>query len=87
MHILEVYVDRNCWGCIEARAIAQQVAQELPQVQVTVVDISETSGAYIHKVFAVPTFILNGQVVALGNPYRAEFRQRIEKLLGQPKNL
>jgi hypothetical protein len=44
---------------------------------VTTIDITKLKQAPAN-VFAVPTFVLNGQVVSLGNPSRAELARAIE---------
>ncbi len=63
---LEIYVVPGCASCIEARRIGQRVKQ-LPNMDVRVVEIGagETPP---DAVVAVPTYLLDGQVISLGNP-------------------
>ncbi|HJM88761.1 MAG TPA: hypothetical protein QF624_03925 [Dehalococcoidia bacterium] len=41
---------------------------EFPQINVDVVDLGLTSKQQPDEVFAVPTFLLDGEVVSLGTP-------------------
>jgi hypothetical protein len=63
---LEIYVVQGCPSCVEARRIGQRIAQ-LPDVDVHVIELEsgETPPA---SVVAVPTYVLDGRVISLGNP-------------------
>lgn len=52
-----------------------------PSMSVRVIDVADADAA--GRVFAVPTFVLNGEIVSLGNPDRSDLRRRIESLLAQ----
>ncbi len=65
---LEVFVEAGCESCDRALALADEIAKQFPSLPVSVIDISETANALPDAVFAVPTYVLNGRVVALGNP-------------------
>lgn len=77
---LQVYVKHGCETCDRARKIAQLVDEEFPKVSVEIVDVSE-SQPQRHDVFAVPTYILEDNVLSLGNPQESELRQQITALL------
>lgn len=81
---LEIYVEEGCHSCARAREIAQGVEEEYPQVSVRLIDVARTSQPS-SDVFAVPTFVLNGEVVSLGNPNPSDLRQRIDRLLAPPR--
>jgi thiol-disulfide isomerase/thioredoxin len=66
--VLEVFVTPGCEACEHARMLAQRAAQEFHDLEVAVVDLDETPEGLPPQVFAVPTFLLNGTVVSLGNP-------------------
>ena len=76
---LQVYVNEDCWTCAESRRIVAEIAPEFPEIKVELLDLS--SREYPENVFAVPTFILNGRVISLGNPYRDDLRKRIQDSL------
>jgi predicted thioredoxin/glutaredoxin len=69
---LDVYVGNHCRNCQEALRIAQE-ARQILDVEVRVIDIDQATEPIPSKVVAVPTYILDGQVVSLGNPRRAPF--------------
>ena len=63
---LEVYVARHCSGCEEARRLAGEAAARFPDADVRVIDLED--GPPPEPVAAVPTYVMNGAVIALGNP-------------------
>ncbi|MBI3974461.1 MAG: hypothetical protein HY332_24545 [Chloroflexi bacterium] len=70
---LEVYVASHCLGCAEARRLAAAAAQRFPGLDVRTIDIEAaadagTSPALPESVVAVPTYLLDGAVIARGNP-------------------
>ncbi len=76
---LQVYINADCWSCDESRRIVEEIAPQFPEVTVEFLDMSET--VYPENVFAVPTFVLNGRVISLGNPYRDDLRRSIQDSL------
>jgi hypothetical protein len=66
MSKLDIYVTENCWTCEESRRIASRVKRECAHVDVELIDLN--SGPKPSFVFAVPTYVLDGRVVSLGNP-------------------
>lgn len=78
---LAVYIERGCGSCRRALAIAREVDDMYPSMSVRVIDVADADAA--GRVFAVPTFVLNGEIVSLGNPDRSDLRRRIESLLAQ----
>ncbi|MCK5922905.1 MAG: thioredoxin family protein [Methylococcales bacterium] len=79
---LQVYVTENCWTCTESRHIASEIANEFPQVNVELLDMTHEKRP--DNVFAVPTFLLNGRVVSLGNPHRHVLKQKIQAEISHP---
>lgn len=72
---LQVYVAEDCWTCEETRRIVADVVSELPDVVVELLDLNNCIRP--DNVFAVPTYVLNGRVVFLGNPTRQQLWQRL----------
>ncbi len=78
---LEIYVEAACPGCDRALALAGNVARRYPGIVVEVIDITETARAVPDSVFAVPTYVLDGKVVSLGNPSEEELTAMIDDVL------
>ena len=67
--ILEIYVAPDCFGCETARDLAGMVrALGWPGLEVRLLDLSEPGVIRPPAVFAVPTYVLDGRVISLGNP-------------------
>ncbi len=80
---LEIYVESDCSNCDVALDIAKLVREQVPRVDVAVVDLSDPSVARPDSVFAVPTYLVNGETRSLGNPDSqelvAELREMVEE--------
>ena len=80
---LHIYVDRACSVCDEARRLASLVQQKLPQLRVALIDVTQEGAHIPEQVFAVPTYLLNGKTLWLGNPNELEFLQRLTRAMRQ----
>ena len=78
---LQVFIEAGCQVCERALRLAQEVDGQYPELVVQVIDVNEPAARRRDDVFAVPTFVLNGQVFSLGNPRDVSLRQAIESLL------
>ena len=76
---LDVYVSRHCPNCAEARRLAAEAATRFPGVAVRVIDLDRTPTPTPEGVVAVPTYVLDGRVVALGNPDPEELFARLHE--------
>jgi hypothetical protein len=66
---LQIVVERSCPGCETARGLAALVrASGPPGVDVELIDLTESGVIRPAAVFAVPTYLLDGRVLCLGNP-------------------
>ncbi len=82
MRVLEVFVSADCAASAVARRIAADVARAAPALAVRVVDVDDAPASVPASVVAVPTYVLDGRLVHLGNPspaWRREFLSRLEK--------
>ena len=78
--LLEVYVSSECPNCDEAVRLAEEAAARYPDVVVRLIDLDELGGnPPPDPVVAVPTYLLNGQVVSLGNPYPDDLFARLDE--------
>ncbi|HEX9056675.1 MAG TPA: thioredoxin family protein [Ktedonobacterales bacterium] len=65
---LEIYVSDHCANCGEALRLAD-LARTVPGAVVRVVNLDTTTDPVPPRVVAVPTYILDGRVISLGNPF------------------
>ena len=81
---LEIYVASHCVGCQEAMRIAD-LAQGIAGLDVAVINLDHATPArpVPDNVVAVPTYLLDGRVVSLGNPYREEFLAHLRRHAGR----
>jgi CRP/FNR family transcriptional regulator, cyclic AMP receptor protein len=70
-----VYVSAECPNCGEAVRLAQESAARYPDIVVRVIDLDELQGPPPDPVVAVPTYVLDGQVVFRDLP-----RSEVERL-------
>lgn len=71
---LDIYIDDCCETCDQARKIADQVRERMPQVEVNLIELN---GETPDSVFAVPTYLLDGVTLFLGNPSEADLFERL----------
>lgn len=76
---LQVYIADDCWSCEETRRIVSDVVPKYPAVLVEFLDMTVNDRP--ESVFAVPTYLLNGRVISLGNPTRHELSQQLSNEL------
>lgn len=75
---LDIYVADHCANCVEALRLAE-LAGTLPRVDVRVINLDTAPDPVPARVVAVPTYLLDGRVVSLGNPTRDD----LLRLLGR----
>ncbi len=80
--LLQIVVDGACVGCETARGLAASVrALGVPGLEVDLIDLDEPGAVRPAAVFAVPTYLLDGRVLSLGNP---EPEWLLAHLAGEP---
>ncbi len=79
---LQVFVKTGCEVCSRARQLAQQADERFPNLEVDIVDMNKASPDR-DDVFAVPTFVLEGRVLSLGNPQESELHDEVTLLLNE----
>lgn len=80
-HRLEIYVADYCYGCTEAHALAGSISAQFPELQVEVISLAAPGTERPASVFAVPTYLLNGELLWLGNPRREDAIGEIQNIL------
>ncbi len=76
---LEIYITNQCTNCEEALLIAER-ARGIAGLEVAVIDLDQPGQHVPPRVVAVPTYLLNGRIVSLGNPKREEFLGELRQL-------
>lgn len=64
----QVVVASACENCEEARRLADAVKTRFPGVAIDLIDLDREPERQPDSVFAVPTYLLGGRVISLGNP-------------------
>ena len=80
-HRLEVYTADCCYGCSEARSLADSLSMEFPNLQVRIINLDDPESERPASVFAVPTYLLDGELLWLGNPRREDAIEKITSFL------
>ncbi|MEZ4497100.1 MAG: hypothetical protein R2845_10050 [Thermomicrobiales bacterium] len=66
---LEIFVTASCPGCDRARANVETICSwGLASLDVVLHDLGDPGTVRPAAVFAVPTYLLDGCVISLGNP-------------------
>ncbi|MDX2040172.1 MAG: thioredoxin family protein [Acidobacteriota bacterium] len=74
---LRIYVAHHCESCGEALRLAEVIRQKHQTVIVEVIDLDAEGERNWDDVFSVPTWLLNGKVISLGNPSAEELEMRL----------
>jgi predicted thioredoxin/glutaredoxin len=67
--VLKIYTMRHCLTCETTRTIASQISERCPWLLVELIHLDDPGATIPPNVFSVPTYVLDGKVIALGNPY------------------
>lgn len=80
---LSVFVEPGCVGCERALHLVEEMGQRFPALEAEALDLSRPEVDRPDYVFAVPTFVLNGRVLSLGNPRRSRLIAAVEAALNE----
>ena len=80
---LDIFVVAGCTFCDRATTIAREIADRCPCINVAMVDVARAGDSLPDSVFAVPTYLLDGQMVSLGNPAVDELASLNERKAGR----
>lgn len=79
--ILRIYIAQHCWGCQETLKLAEEFGRRFTEVGIEVIDLGSEHGKNLDDVFSVPTYVLDGQVISLGNPTPDELSFHLQQAL------
>lgn len=78
---LDIYIDATCPGCDIAIRNARKVEEHMPQVNVNLINLTKSESPRPDSVFAVPTYLLNGKTLSLGNPDETVLLSQLQAVL------
>jgi glutaredoxin len=76
---LRIYTMTHCPTCGDTRRMAQQIGDRIPNLEVEIVELDDPAARIPPEVFSVPTYVLNGDVISLGNPYIDQLEASIRR--------
>lgn len=77
---LEIYIARHCENCAEALRLAELARGcGIAGLDVDVISLDQPSRPIPRRVVAVPAYLLDGQLISLGNPYPDELLARLRR--------
>ena len=85
--ILSIYVTSDCVACDRALEMARLADDAFPLLDVNVVEMSSGLDSRPVEVTAAPTYVLDGQVIHLGNPSQGWLFDRLSKDLRSASNV
>lgn len=74
---LRIYFGRHCWSCEEALRLGHEVTEQFTSVNVELIDLDAEGSVNADDVFSVPTYVLDGRVLSLGNPTPSHLFERL----------
>ena len=75
---LEIFISAHCFGCQEARRLAEAVAERFRAISVRLVDLDAEPEAKPERVVAVPAYVLDDTIVSFGNPRQIDLFRQVE---------
>lgn len=78
---LRIYVAEHCWACEEALRLAGEVSRRFARVNLELIDLCAEGSRNVDDVFSVPTYVLDGRTLSLGNPRPDELFSQLEQAL------
>ncbi|MCA1605818.1 MAG: thioredoxin family protein [Acidobacteria bacterium] len=78
---LRIYVGKHCWSCDETLRLAEEAKARFANLNVELIDLDAEDSVNLDNVFSVPTYVLNGRTVSLGNPASDQFFRQLSEAL------
>jgi predicted thioredoxin/glutaredoxin len=83
--VLQVFVEARCAVCRRSLEIVRDVREWFPALRVEVIDLASPDAHRPEQVFSVPTFVLDGHLLSLGNPRPATLMRALRAYLALPQ--
>jgi hypothetical protein len=81
--MLRIYIAQHCPTCSEAIRLADEVRRRFVKIDLQVINLDAEGSQNLDDVFSVPTYVLDGQILSLGNPDPDELFSRLTKELSR----
>ncbi|MEZ4522506.1 MAG: thioredoxin family protein [Thermomicrobiales bacterium] len=78
---LMIYTMTHCLTCAETSQTVAQIRQRMPDLEIQIVDLERPDTEIPSKVFSAPTYMVNGDVISLGNPYGDQLEASIRRYI------
>ncbi len=78
---LRIYVGKHCWSCDETVRLAEEAKARFAELNVELIDLDAEGSVNVDDVFSVPTYVLNGRTLSLGNPASEELFSQLSEAL------
>lgn len=78
---LRIYVSQHCATCGEAVRLAGEIKRRFTGLDLQLIDLDADGSQNLDNVFSVPTYVLDGRTVSLGNPDPEMFFSRLTKVI------
>jgi hypothetical protein len=82
-HRLSLYITSDCFSCQESVSIISEVAKRFPELITEVVNLENAGAVKPDEVFAVPTYLMDGKMLFMGNPYLETMISSIRDVLSR----
>ena len=76
---LTIYTMTHCPTCADTRQMAAQIEARVPDLRVELVDLEDPRADVPPEIFSVPTYMLDGDIISLGNPYIEQLEASVRR--------
>ena len=83
---LEIYFAERCKGSAVAVRTAKLLRKKMPLVEVNLIDLAQKEVTVPEDVFSVPTYRLDGKVISIGNPDKAQILDLVRTAVVAPRS-
>jgi hypothetical protein len=73
---LEIYIEEGCLACRRSIELGGEMRRQFPEAEVVIIS-GPSGGEHRSMVLATPTFILNGEIISLGNPSHTQLEEAL----------
>ena len=78
---LRVYITEHCPVCRASLRLVEKVRRKFSKIDVEVINLDAERAENIDGVFSVPTYVLDGRTLSLGNPDASVLHRKLSEAL------
>ncbi len=79
-HIMQVVIADDCPMCVFSEDVVGFARRTYPNLKIDLLNLSNPDTICPENIFATPTYLLNGQIIFLGNPSFEELGDCLESV-------